>query len=96
MATKKATKAAKAATAPVTEKEAMELAEDEATSEALIRLANKRVPRALKALDVVGNLGAYKPSEEQMKAIMEALDARLRDVQKRLEGKGKKAATFSL
>lgn len=64
--------------------------------EALVRLASKRVGKALKALDLVGNLAAYKPTEAQVKSIMTALDARLQELDGRFKGTTKQAAGFKL
>lgn len=69
---------------------------NETPAQKLARLANARVGKALKALDLVGNLGAYKPTEEQVKAIVQALDARLSEVEGRLKGSKTKATGFSL
>ena len=49
-------------------------------SESFVNLANKRVPKALKALELVGNLSNksnYTYTEEQVTAIKKALKAKV-------------------
>ncbi len=43
----------------------------------LIQLANQRVPRAIRALDLIGALGKYQPSDEQVDRIHSFLDQAL-------------------
>ena len=57
-------------------------------SDHFVELANKRVPKALKALDLVGNLSNksnYSYSESQAKAIQKALRAKVQEVCKRFD-----------
>jgi len=84
MATKKTTATASVSTSKETKEQA------------LVRLATNRVGKALKALDIVGNLGAYKPTEAQVKSIIVALDNRLSEVEGRLKGSKTEAAGFTL
>jgi hypothetical protein len=39
----------------------------------LRRLAEKRIPKAVHAIQICGNLGAYQPSEAQVNAILNML-----------------------
>lgn len=50
------------------------------------RLAPPRVNRALRSLESVAKLKAYKPREEDVKAIVNSLSSKLSDVQNRLKG----------
>ena len=59
-------------------------------SEHFIELANKRVPKALKALDLVGNLSNksnYTYSEEQANLIKKALRNKVNDICKMFDSK---------
>lgn len=63
-----------------------------------VRLANGRVPRAMKSLDSIGQLAgkAYVKSEAQIKAICDALDAKIKRVRADLEGKKETKSGFQL
>ena len=57
-------------------------------SDHFIDLANKRVPKALKSLDLVGNLANrsnYSYSEEQAKLIKKALKDKVNEVCKKFD-----------
>ena len=59
-------------------------------SEHFIDLANKRVPKALKALDLVGNLSNksnYTYSDEQANLIKKALRNKVNDICKMFDSK---------
>lgn len=43
----------------------------------LVQLANQRVPRAIRALELIGALGKYQPSDEQVDRIHSFLDQAL-------------------
>ena len=62
----------------------------------LVELASTRVPKALKALNLVGNLAAYKPTEAQKKAILDALDNALKNVRTRFATGEPEAPKFEL
>lgn len=64
--------------------------------EAFKRLAIKRVNKAIKALTMVGNLGAYKPSIAQLKAVEDALATAHNDTMKRLKNTVETVGSFSL
>lgn len=61
----------------------------------LSSLASKRVGRAVSAIRLVGNLGAYKPTITQVKAISEAITEAHRNAVARLQG-SQSAAGFTL
>ena len=48
---------------------------DETTPQKLARLANKRVNKAITQIRLIGNLGAYEPTEAQRSLICKAIDA---------------------
>lgn len=52
----------------------------------LKELAEKRVPRAIKAINLCGNLVTRKPTDEQKEKIVEALKDAVTRVEKRFEG----------
>ena len=57
-------------------------------SDHFIDLANKRVPKALKSLDLVGNLANksnYSYSEEQAKLIKKALKDKVNEICKKFD-----------
>lgn len=68
----------------------------ETREQKLVRLANARVNKACKAISLVGNLAAYKPTLEVSAEIMAALANACDGVEKRLTGVQKQATTFSL
>lgn len=63
----------------------------ETKEQKLIRLANKRVANACAKISLIGNLGAYKPTDEQVTKIMTALGESCARVQNRLEGSRKES-----
>ena len=68
-------------------------------SESFVNLANKRVPKALKALDLVGNLSNksnYTYTDEQVAAIKKALKAKVNEVCRKFEDAGSNANTFKI
>src|SRR5579871_1449543 len=60
------------------------------------RLAMQRVPKALKAIAVCGNLGSYKPSPELCARILEAFSNAIADLEVRLMSKTKNSYTYTL
>jgi hypothetical protein len=62
----------------------------------LERLANARVSKTIKAISLVGNLAAYKPTEPEADAILGALTAALQHVAQRLAGVKTTVGPFSL
>nr|ABE10763.1 hypothetical protein ASNC1092_0032 [uncultured Prochlorococcus marinus clone ASNC1092] len=68
-------------------------------SEHFVELANKRVPKALKYLDLVGNLANksnYSYSEAQSKQIKKALRDKVNEVCKKFDSTNDSDNTFSL
>ena len=68
-------------------------------SDSFVSLANKRVPKALKALELVGNLSNksnYTYSEEQVTAIKKALKAKVNEVCRKFEDAGSNDNTFRI
>tara|TARA_X000000950_G_C13455292_1_gene473618 strand:- start:352 stop:579 length:228 start_codon:yes stop_codon:yes gene_type:complete len=68
-------------------------------SEHFIELANKRVPKALKYLDLVGNLANksnYTYTEKQSKQIQKALREKVNEVCKKFDSKNNSDNSFSL
>lgn len=63
-----------------------------------VRIANRRVQKALDALDLVGNLtgSAYKSTKEQRGKIVSALNKAVSDVAETLESGKTKASGFTL
>lgn len=59
-------------------------------------LASKRVGRAISAIRLVGNLGAYKPTVAQMNAISAAITEAHKNAVARLQGSSQAAAGFTL
>lgn len=59
-----------------------------ATGSPLIRLANRRVPNAVKAITLCGNLAAYKPTVKQADQITTALRSAVDTADEKLHGKG--------
>jgi hypothetical protein len=55
----------------------------------LVKIANARVGRALRAIHLVGNIGGYQPSAEQSFAILSALQQAVKDAETRLKNEGK-------
>lgn len=63
----------------------------------LKELAEKRVPKALKAISLVGNLATRKPTKEEAGKIVEALEKAVKTVSQRLYAEkieGEKAFTL--
>ena len=68
-------------------------------SEHFIELANKRVPKALKALELVGNLGNksnYTYSKSQSDQIKKALREKVNEVCRKFDSKTGKENEFQL
>ena len=62
-------------------------------------LANKRVPKALKALDLVGNLGNksnYTYTKDQSEQIKKALKDKLNEVCRKFDAGTKNNSSFEL
>jgi hypothetical protein len=62
----------------------------------LLRLAKSRVTRAVNSIKFVGNLAAYKPNDEQIDKIMQAIGGTAASVEARLRGTKRDGAAFSL
>jgi len=64
----------------------------------LNRIAARRIPNAVHAIELIGNLGSYKPSNPQIVAMRDILTRALDEALARLvEGKPKtKRASFQL
>ncbi len=68
-------------------------------SDHFIDLANKRVPKALKSLDLVGNLANrsnYSYSEEQAKLIKKALKDKVNEICKKFDNDQTNKTYFKL
>jgi hypothetical protein len=64
-----------------------------------VRIANRRVPQAIKALELIGNLSNrsnYAYTENDVKAIMNQLKTALNEVELQFAGKETKADVFRL
>jgi alpha-acetolactate decarboxylase len=63
---------------------------------ALKRIAGKRVPKAVKAISVLGNLASYKPTPAQAQAIVDEIERATKAVKARLLSGTQAAAEFVL
>lgn len=85
-----------------TEKEEMEEKETpvagESKADRFKRLATKRVARAVKCVDLIGNLSTsqYEYSQDQVERIIQTLSEHINAVRSRFEKRGKKETPFSL
>jgi ribosomal protein L32 len=70
--------------------------EKESKQATLKRLAEKRIPKAVHAIQVCGNLGAYQPSEAQVNAILNALVSAVNGCKASLTRSAGKGEQFSL
>lgn len=70
--------------------------EKESKQAALKRLAEKRIPKAVHAIQICGNLGAYRPSEAQVTAILNVLVAAVNGCRAALTRSAGKGEQFSL
>lgn len=63
-----------------------------------VRIANKRIPKTLKAISGIANLAGagYVKTDVQVKAIVKALRAEVDEVERKLTGKKESVAGFSL
>jgi len=63
-----------------------------------VRLAQQRVPRAIKAIHAVGKLtgAGYAHTEENAAKILKGIDAAIESVRAKLTGKETEAETFTL
>ena len=64
-----------------------------------VELANKRVPKALKALDLVGNLANksnYSYTEEQADQIKKALKNKVNEIYKKFDSSSSNKSEFFL
>ncbi|MDR5730670.1 MAG: hypothetical protein RB191_24940 [Terriglobia bacterium] len=68
----------------------------ETREDKLRRLAIKRVNKAVNSIRLIGNLAAYKPTDEQVDKIMEQLGETCARIDARLRGTKKDAAAFTL
>jgi hypothetical protein len=55
----------------------------------LVKIANARVSRALRAIHLVGSIGSYQPTTEQSFAILEAMRKAVADAEARIKNEGK-------
>lgn len=62
----------------------------------LMELASTRVPKAIRAMGLVGNLIAYKPTEAQKTAILGALEQQLKVIRTRYAGTVPEEPAFKL
>jgi hypothetical protein len=68
----------------------------ETKQDKLYRLSQARVTAAINRIRLVGNLSAYKPTDPQVDAIMEALGEACARIDARLRGTKKDAVPFTL
>lgn len=63
-----------------------------------VRIANKRVPKALKAVSGIGNLAGagYSKTPAQVSAIVDALLAAVKEIERKLSGGKQEATGFTL
>lgn len=75
-----------------------EISKGKSKQERLVRLANARVPKAVKAISLLGNLAAYGPTEEQAQKIVSALQIAVEAVADKLRTTNttSQPSTFSL
>jgi hypothetical protein len=64
----------------------------------LVKLANKRVPKAIKAIQLIGNLSTYGPTDKQAETILNALGEALNAAADRFKTPAakKSGSTFTL
>ena len=65
-------------------------------SQKLLKLANKRVPKAIKAISLIGNFAAYGPTEAQSTFIVNALQKAVDQVKARLTNKKEDSPSFQM
>lgn len=68
-------------------------------SDHFVELANKRVPKALKALELIGNLSNksnYSYSESQAKLIQKALRTKVQEVCKKFDASNEASHAFRI
>lgn len=70
--------------------------ESETKEQAMTRLAKKRVPRAVQAIRIVGNLASYRPSAAAAAHIVSTLRAELDAVERSLLAGKTSAVAFEL
>lgn len=68
----------------------------ETREEILLRLSGPRVEKAVKAISIIGNLAAYKPTSDDVDAIMMALGGACAVAESRLRGGKLTDYSFSL
>lgn len=54
----------------------------------LARLANKRVNKAITQIRLIGNLGTYSPTQQQVDVICKAIDAEVSAMKEHIKVKG--------
>lgn len=86
----------KKTTPTVTDASPAPAAVKETREEKLRRLASKRVAAAATKIRLIGNLSAYRPTDEQVDKIMEALGECCARIDARLRGSKKDIDPFSL
>jgi len=62
----------------------------------LVLIGTKRVNRAVKSIQLIGNLAAYKPKDEQVDKICQALAEACQLLEARLRGTIRKDVDFTL
>jgi hypothetical protein len=78
------------------EKEARKAAKAAKKAEALPRLANRRVNKAVQFIELVGNLASYNPTHAQKDAIVKALASALESTKARFAGSAPMESGFQL
>lgn len=68
----------------------------ESRQDKLVRLATARVTKAVNSIRLVGNLGAYRPTDKQVDEIMEALGEACSRIEGRLRGSKIDSAPFTI
>lgn len=68
----------------------------ETREEKLIRLGNKRVAAAITKIRLIGNLSAYKPTDEQVDKIMQAIAEAAQRMDNRLRLRKEDPTNFAL
>lgn len=69
---------------------------EETREQKLARLANKRVTAALNKIRLIGNLSAYKPTDEDVDKICVAIADAAQRLEARLRGVRREHADFTL
>jgi len=65
---------------------------NETAEQKLLRLASYRVTKAIERINQIGNLANYKPTEEQVKKICDALYGAVEGIEKRMLAQSNKSS----